>query len=265
LWEECLTVFRAADNRPRIARATLNLAIAVLGNGDPERADRLLAETALLAREIGQHWALATSLAYRALIASDVHGDYRQAGPLITDGLDLEEHVTDPWVTSHFVEVSGWICAQMDGEPARTAQLMGGSAAIRERMGSRLHPAFVGGHERHLASIRTRLAPDAFTAAWEEGRQLAAPALVRLAAEIARSAETWQPAPAVARHSLLTEREREVVVLVAQGLTSREIADQLVVGERTVETHIDHVRAKLGVRSRAQIAAWAVEQGLARP
>jgi len=48
-------------------------------------------------------------------------------------------------------------------------------------------------------------------------------------------------------------------------LTSREIADRLGVGERTVETHVDHIRAKLGVRSRAQIAAWAVERGWHRP
>jgi non-specific serine/threonine protein kinase len=60
-------------------------------------------------------------------------------------------------------------------------------------------------------------------------------------------------------------REREVAGLVARGLTSREIAARLVVGERTVETHVDHIRAKLGVRSRAQIAAWAVERGLVTP
>jgi DNA-binding CsgD family transcriptional regulator len=53
-----------------------------------------------------------------------------------------------------------------------------------------------------------------------------------------------------------------VAQLVAQGLTSRKIADSLVISERTVESHIDHIRAKLGVRSRAQIAAWAVEHGV---
>jgi DNA-binding CsgD family transcriptional regulator len=61
----------------------------------------------------------------------------------------------------------------------------------------------------------------------------------------------------------LTAREREVAVLVASGKTNREIAALLVVGERTVQTHIGNIFAKLGCSSRAQIAAWAVEQGLA--
>jgi predicted ATPase/DNA-binding CsgD family transcriptional regulator len=269
LWEECLTVFRAVDNRPRIARATLNLAVAVLANGDPERADRLLDEAVVLATKIGQYWALATSLAYRALIASDVHADVRRAAGFIKAGLGLEEQVTDVWVTAHLLELSGWVNAQIGGESAAVVQLLGASAAMRDRMGGRLHPAFVSGHERHLAVLRARLSPDGFATAWAAGRQLPTGELVPLAEAIVRSAATWSPAQAVPdnrfRRGLLTEREREIVVLVAQGLTSPEIADLLVVGERTVETHIDHVRAKLGVRSRAQIAAWAVDQGLARP
>jgi len=86
LWEECLAVFRAASNRPRIARATLKLAIALLGSGDMDRADQLLQETVTLANEIGQYWALATALAYLALVAVEVRTDYRRAGGLIKQG-----------------------------------------------------------------------------------------------------------------------------------------------------------------------------------
>jgi non-specific serine/threonine protein kinase len=60
----------------------------------------------------------------------------------------------------------------------------------------------------------------------------------------------------------LTAREQETALLVAQGKSNREIADTLVVGERTVETHVSNALSKLGFTSRAQIAAWAVEQGL---
>jgi DNA-binding CsgD family transcriptional regulator len=60
----------------------------------------------------------------------------------------------------------------------------------------------------------------------------------------------------------LTEREREVAVLVAQGKTSREIAELLVISERTAEGHVNNILGKLGFSSRAQIAAWAVERGL---
>jgi DNA-binding NarL/FixJ family response regulator len=60
----------------------------------------------------------------------------------------------------------------------------------------------------------------------------------------------------------LTEREREVAVLIAQGKSNREIADTLVVSLRTVETHVGTILSKLGVASRSRIAVWAVEVGL---
>ena len=60
----------------------------------------------------------------------------------------------------------------------------------------------------------------------------------------------------------LSPREREVAVLIARGLTNREIAAGLVVTERTAATHIEHILNKLGLRSRAQVAVWAAEQGL---
>lgn len=62
--------------------------------------------------------------------------------------------------------------------------------------------------------------------------------------------------------SPLTPREREVAVLVARGLTNRQIADELVIGERTAEAHVGNILGKLGFTSRAQIAAWVVGQGL---
>ncbi len=62
----------------------------------------------------------------------------------------------------------------------------------------------------------------------------------------------------------LTAREREVAALIAQGKTSREIADLLVISERTAEVHVSNILGKLGFTSRAQIAAWVVERGLAK-
>jgi len=60
----------------------------------------------------------------------------------------------------------------------------------------------------------------------------------------------------------LTEREREVVMLIAQSKSNREIADALIVSERTVETHVSNVLFKLGFTSRIQIVAWVIERGL---
>ena len=58
----------------------------------------------------------------------------------------------------------------------------------------------------------------------------------------------------------LTRREREVAALVADGLTNREIAKRLFISERTADGHLEHIREKLGVRSRAQITAWFIEE-----
>lgn len=60
----------------------------------------------------------------------------------------------------------------------------------------------------------------------------------------------------------LTAREREVAILIAQGKTNPEIAQQLVVGKRTVETYVSNILSRLGVTSRTQIALWVHEKGL---
>jgi DNA-binding NarL/FixJ family response regulator len=60
----------------------------------------------------------------------------------------------------------------------------------------------------------------------------------------------------------LTAREREIAALIAQGKFNREIADVLVVSERTIETHVSNIMLKLNLTSRRQIASWAIERGL---
>jgi DNA-binding NarL/FixJ family response regulator len=63
----------------------------------------------------------------------------------------------------------------------------------------------------------------------------------------------------------LTRREREIASLIGQGKSNKQIADELVMSERTVEWHASNILSKLDLQSRAQVAVWAVRQGLASP
>ena len=95
------------------------------------------------------------------------------------------------------------------------------------------------------------------------GDALLAPAITkRLIEQFARAAPPSTASPQIA---LLTPREREVLTLVARGLSNREIADELVLSEATVKTHVKRVLAKLEVRDRVQAVVVAYEAGLVAP
>ncbi|TXG87490.1 MAG: response regulator transcription factor [Thermomicrobiales bacterium] len=94
------------------------------------------------------------------------------------------------------------------------------------------------------------------------GDSLLAPSVTRrLIAEFARQPAPAAPAPALAT---LTERESDVLALVARGLTNAEIANELFVGEATVKTHVSSILSKLGLRDRVQAVVFAYESGLVR-
>ncbi|MCF3136700.1 response regulator [Streptomyces olivochromogenes] len=97
------------------------------------------------------------------------------------------------------------------------------------------------------------------------GDALLAPGITRrLIAEFARL-DGGHRAPLKQRVGDLTERETEVLALIAQGLSNAEIAERLVVAEQTVKTHVGRILVKLGLRDRTQAAVFAYESGLVRP
>jgi len=97
------------------------------------------------------------------------------------------------------------------------------------------------------------------------GDALLAPGITRrLIAEFSRL-DKRPRAPRKSRVGELTERETEVLALIAQGLSNAEIAERLVVAEQTVKTHVGRILVKLGLRDRTQAAVFAYESGLVRP
>ncbi|MFD7117884.1 response regulator [Streptomyces sp. NPDC056730] len=97
------------------------------------------------------------------------------------------------------------------------------------------------------------------------GEALLAPTVTRrLITEFSKLSETPR-APAMARIGDLTERETEVLVLIAQGLSNAEIAEHLVVAESTIKTHVSRILVKLGLRDRTQAAVFAYEARLVTP
>ena len=95
------------------------------------------------------------------------------------------------------------------------------------------------------------------------GEALMSPSVTRrLISEFAARTRAVRPVPGIDE---LTQREREVVALAAEGLSNEEIADKLYMSRSTAKTHATRAMAKLGARDRAQLVVFAYQAGLARP
>jgi len=119
--------------------------------------------------------------------------------------------------------------------------------------------------EQEITNAHARLAELATTLAGHElplAGNLASHFVTRAACQIPTLPERTQRQREKQHFGGLTAREREVAALVVQGKTNREIAEALVLSERTAERHIANIMTKLGFNSRAQIAVWATERGL---
>jgi non-specific serine/threonine protein kinase len=146
--------------------------------------------------------------------------------------------------------------------PAASARLLAAAVAIG---GERVATAWAATrmeYEHYLALVRASLSETEMEAEQATGRTFS----LEQAVEHAQQLPLKAPAAQKARNKLdeLTVREREVAARVAQGKSNGEIADELVVSKRTVETHIANILSKLGATNRAQIVRWAIEAGLVK-
>jgi DNA-binding CsgD family transcriptional regulator len=148
--------------------------------------------------------------------------------------------------------------ASAEGQPARALRLAGAAAALRQQAETPLSKVSQRHLDEQLAPAREALGPLA-DAAMTEGSALS------LNAAIAEALATAPLEPAnrgPADLETLSPRERQVAALVGRGYSNRRVAAGLVVGEATVATHVQHILAKLGLQSRAQIAVWSAQHGL---
>jgi non-specific serine/threonine protein kinase len=149
------------------------------------------------------------------------------------------------------------------GQPKRAATLFGAVDAFCAANGVSLSPSDRAANERDLTAVRARLGEAAFAATWESGRAMPLEHVIAVALDA--DPDTLPAAPAVPGAAAvgLTAREAEVLRLLAQGLTDRDIAAALFLSPRTIGGHVTNLLAKLHLESRTAAAVFAHRHGLA--
>jgi non-specific serine/threonine protein kinase len=144
------------------------------------------------------------------------------------------------------------------GLPAEGARLLGAADTIggpRKAAASMWHASQLE-YEQNLDLARAKLTEAAFLAAQEAGRAMSLTQALVYAQNLPRPVESFQDG--------LTSREREVAALIGQGMSNSEIAAELVLSKRTVETHVGNILSKLELAGRGQVMLWAINRGISQ-
>lgn len=266
LLTEALAHFRALNESGRAAMTLCYLASlcsldAVDEGGDAAALDRAVAycEGALrLSRESGFR------LGSRRALHGLAYATYKQRDfprALALSQQVLSTSTAQPWsIAASWEDIAD--IAGRSGAPEQAARLYGAADAVRELFGMPVEATYRAEFDRDVAVSRRALGEAAFATAWAAGRRLTEAEATSEA--LSFSLET-APAPATSSPGLLTRRERDVLELLAAGLTDKAIAEALSIGDRTVETHLAHIYTKLGVRTRSAAVSAAIALNLVPP
>jgi len=265
LFEEKLALDRELGDRFRTASSLNNLGVTLTFLGDHARAESVLSQSLAIVRELNHIPGIANQLDSLGLLAHH-RRDYGRAALLYRESLLLYEGLGAKASIAR-VLLGLAMAAHGLGDNLKAARLMAQAAAAREALGRPEGRLIADEAERVEASLREALGERRFAAAWAEGRNMPLEEAIKEALSVAEDAtRTAQAQPPTQKpDGILSRREREVAVLIAQGLSNREIAKRLFISERTADTHVQHILNKLGFSSRTQIAAWVTEHGLAAP
>lgn len=269
LAEASLSIMRAIDQQWGAARALLGLGDLARLRGEPGYARPRYLEALAILREIDARPEIARCLAGLGRVAMDL-GATVQARQHLAESLRLS-HATGTRIgVARGLEAFAALAVQ-EGRPELAVQLAAAASTLRETAGL---PALPGARaEKYLAAAR-HLGETAVARLWARSLAMSSEAAVGLAldppqATAMRSSGTLPgsaagPAKPAALPGALTPRERQIAALIASGCSNKAIAEELYISPATAARHVANILAKLGFRSRTQIAVWTADQQFGR-
>jgi DNA-binding CsgD family transcriptional regulator/Tfp pilus assembly protein PilF len=263
-YDQALAIARTIGDQALVGRVLNNLGLVAMQRSDYPRAEQLLGESLALARSAGDQVLVPralVNLGHTALRS----GNRRRAEDLVRESLRLLREVGDRGLIGTGLDNLA-IAATDAADHARAIRLFGAVQGLSEAMDLPFPPFdhAISGHDVSVAACRAALGAAESDAGWAAGRALSLEQAIALAlGEDPTATATRTKAPA--SPGGLTRREIQITALVATGLSNREIGERLVIGERTVDTHLTNIMTKLDLHRRVQITAWAIAHGLATP
>lgn len=222
--------------------------------GDHEGATEVARQAVGLSEALDETWGRSYALWVLALDAW-TRQDLDAAENLATQSLELKHGFRDDLGAAIDTNLIAGIALDR-GDPTKAAKLLGAVAARSVTVGFELRGVLASSYDKITRAAEDRLGPELFRTLYEVGRRLTRAeqmdlALGRTPTGLAQESGTTSAI------DVLSAREREVAALLAAGLTNRAIAAKLVLSQRTVEGHVDHILTKLGMRSRTEAGVWA--------
>ena len=265
--EETLTFARAAGDNYRLVITLGNLGVDELVAGELAAARAHLQEASMLAGNLG--YQILTVGQQNLGFVDLIDGDPRHARRHFLDSLDTARITgVKPYVPGALLGLA--LADGADGDPTAAATLHGVADEHYEQSGRACQALEAGLRDRDHTRLRATLGDAAFETAYARGRTLSQADAIALATAAAgdRGAESTVTVPAGGQATaedsagLLSEREREIVALLAGGASDAQIAEQLFLSVHTVRSHLERIRDKTGARRRADLVRYALQVGI---
>jgi predicted ATPase/DNA-binding NarL/FixJ family response regulator len=231
------------------ARATAAIGLTLLMEDDPAGARALIEDALDVNVALGDLWGQGQCHLYLGIIAGDTVAQREVTRIHFRSAVEcLRPFRAGPLLPVAIVGLAGLL---VDTDPAKAVRLTAAAYDLRTRLGGTFPPFFRARIERVQAAATAAAGRDA-PSAWAAGQRLGFHAAIALA--VGDKGARRMPDTGLSR------RERDVVRLVAAGLTNKEVAARLHVSVRTVESHVRSSLAKAGVENRTQLATWAQDR-----